>query len=167
MKIINKKSYSLLLSYCPCELFEYFKVKKMHGLNYANCKKHKNNTKQAYIAGLSNYIPKKGKYKKNDKRFIFINLSRCTNQIKTFGLLFHELLHHSFWLHGYNLAQEEKIITWAEEESYKIYKILKQNKNGKSNKDAKGAENNKNKKTRSAGNTNRATRNADSLSRRT
>ena len=38
------------------------------------------------------------------------------------GLVFHEMMHHSFWLHDYDVNKEEEIITWAEYESYKVIK---------------------------------------------
>ncbi len=34
-------------------------------------------------------------------------------------------MHHSFFLHNYNLHREEEIITWAENETKKIYDIIK------------------------------------------
>jgi hypothetical protein len=40
------------------------------------------------------------------------------------GLIFHELMHQSLWLHNYDIDKEEEIITWAEEESYKVVKTL-------------------------------------------
>jgi hypothetical protein len=37
----------------------------------------------------------------------------------------HELCHQSLFMFNYDMEKEEEIITWAEEETYKIYKILK------------------------------------------
>jgi hypothetical protein len=115
MKKIIRNKYDLLLSYDPCEIFIYYKVTEMHGLNLKDCQNYKNTKKNAYIAGWCNYIPN------SDRHFVFINLSRCNNQIETFGLIMHELMHLSFDLH----TDEEKIITWAEVESYKVYKSIK------------------------------------------
>jgi uncharacterized protein YxjI len=67
---------------------------------------------------LSNIIPH------TEKRFVFINLSRCGNDIEIMGLVFHELMHHSFWLHNYDMTKEEEIITWAEQESYMVVKTI-------------------------------------------
>lgn len=119
MIVINRCSYTLLLSKNPCEIFDYYKVKHMHGLNKCDCNLHLNNNKQAYIAGWSNFIPL------SNKRFIFINLARCVNTIDTVTLINHETIHHSLWLHNYDVEnKEEEIITWAENETKEIIKII-------------------------------------------
>lgn len=126
MVTIFRGSYILLLSYNPCDVFTYFGVKEMHGLNIEDCKKHENSTKSSYIAGWSNFIPKEsGDYQDGDPRFVFINLSRCNNTVETMGNIMHELMHRSFALHDYNLDLEEEIISWAESESYEVYKLVK------------------------------------------
>lgn len=128
MNKIDRDTYTLLLSENPCDLFTYFNVVEMHGLNYNDCKAHVNSIDDAYIWGLANYIPKKdGNYKCGDERFIFINLLRYNDPLSTFGLIMHEMMHHSFELHNYNLHLEEDIITWAEHESHEVYKIITQN----------------------------------------
>ena len=129
MITIIRGTYILLLSYNPCDVFTYFNVTEMHGLNAQDCANHENTTQNAYIAGWSNFIPQEsGVYKEDDPRFVFINLSRCTDDINTFGLIMHELMHRSFALHGYDTEKEEEIITWAEEEAYEVFKIIKQHK---------------------------------------
>jgi hypothetical protein len=127
MVTVFRGTYILLLSYNPCDVFEYFNVDAMHGLNFLDCEKHSNTKDSAYIAGWSNFVPKaSGAYLPNDERFVFINLSRCTDTVKTMGLIMHEMMHHSLWMHGYLVEnREEDIITWAEEESYEVYKIIK------------------------------------------
>jgi hypothetical protein len=127
MVTVFRNGYILLLSYNPCDVFTYFNVKEMHGLNAIDCEKHSNTKDSAYIAGWSNFVPKvSGEYISNDDRFVFINLSRCTDTVKTMGLIMHEMMHHSLWMHGYLVEnREEDIITWAEEESYEVYKIIK------------------------------------------
>ena len=125
MITIVRGAYLLMLSYNPCDVFTYFNVEQMHGLNITECNAHANTTDSAYIAGWSNFIPKEsGEYTDNDPRFVFINLSRCTDSVSTFGLIMHELMHQSFALHKYNVDQEEEIITWAEEEAYEVFKIV-------------------------------------------
>ena len=119
MKRIIRDEYDLLLSYNPCDIFTYYNVNEMHGLNLKDCKSYNNTTKDAYFAGWCNHIPN------SDRHFVFINLSRCNTKIETFGLIMHELMHQSFALHKYDMDKEEEIITWAEMESYKIYKIIK------------------------------------------
>jgi hypothetical protein len=127
MITIFKTGYILLLSYNPCDVFTYFNVKEMHGLNAIDCAKHENTTESAYFAGWCNFIPKEsGEYDQNDRRFIFINLSRCNDDTETMGLIMHEMMHQSLFVHNYDVAnKEEEIITWAEEESYEVYKIVR------------------------------------------
>jgi hypothetical protein len=118
MITINRDKYILLLSYNPCEIFDYFNVDELHGLNKLDCENHINNTEQAYIAGLCNLVPNK------DEMFVFINLSRCTDHLHTAGLIFHELMHLSFWVHDYNIELEEEIITYAENEGYEVVRLV-------------------------------------------
>ena len=119
----KRDGYELLLSYYPCEIFDYYKVEQMHGLNEVDCNAHENSTKSAYFAGWCNFIPGTA------DKYLFINLSRCTDDIHTFGLIMHELTHRSFAMHGYNVDKEEEIITWAEEEAYEVYEIVTNNLN--------------------------------------
>lgn len=117
---IKKDTYKLLLSPNPCYVFEHFGVKELHGLSLEDCKKHNNTRESSYIAGLANFTPDL----KN--RFIFINLSRCVNNVSTMGLVMHETMHHSLWLHNYDVEnKEEEIITWAEKEAYEIFNLIK------------------------------------------
>ncbi len=116
---IQRESYKLFLSYDPCEIFTYFGVDEMHGLNRIDCELHVNNTNEAYIAGWCNYIPN------TQDRFVFINLSRCTNDAKSMGLIFHELMHQSIDLFQYDFDNEEEMITWAENESYEVFDLIK------------------------------------------
>jgi hypothetical protein len=121
MTIIKKDKYDLLLSYNPCEIFNYYNVSEMHGLNIIDCDRHNNTTENSYIAGWCNIIPD------SNRNFVFINLSRCTNDIETFGLIMHELMHLSFDLH----TDEEKLITWAEIESYQVFELIKKLNTGR------------------------------------
>jgi len=126
MITIFRGTYMLLLSYNPCDVFDYFGVDSMHGLSKTECMAHHNTVDSAYIAGWCNFVPKEsGEYGKDDKRYVFINLTRCKNDVATMGLIMHELMHQSFFLHDYNMDSEEEIITWAEEEAYEIFKIIK------------------------------------------
>ena len=135
MITIIRGTYILLLSYNPCDIFTYFNVEQMHGLNAIDCAAHKNTTESAYIAGWCNFIPKEsGEYIDDDPRFVFINLSRCTDSVSTFGLIMHELMHQSFALHKYDVNKEEEIITWAEEETYEVFKLIKKQDYEKNNK---------------------------------
>jgi hypothetical protein len=132
MNKIDRGTYTLLLSRNPCDLFTYFDVDEMHGLSFAECSLYDNTSNNSYIAGLANFVPKEsGEYNENDKRFVFINLLRCTDSLSTFALIMHELLHQSFALHNYDMDLEEEIITWAENESHEVYKIITQTYGGK------------------------------------
>jgi hypothetical protein len=112
--IVDRGKYDLLLSYDPCDIFNYYNVDEMHGLNLYDCVNHNNTNQSAYIAGWCNLIPN------SEKHYVFINLSRCNTDIETFGLIMHELMHLSFDLH----TDEEELITWAEIESYQVFEII-------------------------------------------
>lgn len=136
MIAIVRGAYILLLSYYPCDVFTYFGVEEMHGLNIQDCREHENTTESAYIAGWSNFVPKESNnYQDDDLRFVFINLSRCTDTVSTVGLIMHEMMHESFARYNYDIILEEDIITWAENETYEVYKLIKEikQKHGKSN----------------------------------
>ena len=125
MEVIDREHYTLLLSECPCEIFEYYKVKCMHGLNYEDCLKHLNNKDQAYIWGWANYVPNDDLYYKfGCDRFVFINLTRCKKDFDTYGGVFHEMMHQALELYNYNMIFEEELITWAENETKEVFKII-------------------------------------------
>lgn len=119
----KRDGYELLLSYNPCEIFDYYKVDAMHGLNEVDCNAHENSTKSAYFAGWCNFIPGTA------DKYLFINLSRCTDDIHTFGLIMHELMHQAFDRFDEDVEMEEEMITWAEEEAYEVYTIVTNNLN--------------------------------------
>ena len=127
MVTINRNNYTLLLSYNPCEIFEYYNIEEMHGLNLYDCKKHINNTKQSYISGWCNYHPQDTKLEKPiDKLpFVFINLSRCTDVIVTTTNVFHEMMHLSGIMYNSNWNnQEEEMITYAEIETLEVARLI-------------------------------------------
>ena len=103
-------NYILLLSHDPCDLFRYFNTENLHGLNLKDCQEYKNTSDDSYIAGMCNIDPHTG------EKYIFINLSRCTDDIHTMGLVMHEAMHLAFAL----IEDEEEMITFAENEAYKI-----------------------------------------------
>ncbi len=119
MKRIEFDKYELLMSYDPCSLFEHFEEVNLHGLNYYDCIFRENTTEDSYIAGMNNFIPN------SNDRYVFINLSRCNTELETITLIYHELLHQSFYRYHYDVKLEEEIITWAENETKKIYQIVK------------------------------------------
>lgn len=119
IKEFKYKNYTLLLSKNPCDIFTYFDVEDLHGLNYKKCLSHKNTKESAYIAGLTNIIPK------TKKHFLFLNLNRLGKGKEKMGLIMHETMHLSLEIHKHDVEKkEEEIITWAENEAYKIYNII-------------------------------------------
>ena len=123
MIIIKKDKYDLLLGYNPCEIFKFYNVNEMHGLNLIDCENYNNTNESAYFAGWCNIIPN------SNRNYVFINLSRCNTDIETFGLVMHELMHLSFDLH----TDEEELITWAEIESYEVFELIKKLNTGRYN----------------------------------
>jgi hypothetical protein len=129
MIVVQRKTYTLLMSHDPCEIFNYYGKKEIHGLKYDECMLYNNTNDNAYIAGLSNYVPDKKKYIYGDNYFVFINLSRCNNVVETVRLIFHELMHRAFELHNWEVEFEEEIITWADEETTEVFNIVQANIN--------------------------------------
>lgn len=126
MITITRKDYDLLLSTDPCEIFNYYNVDEMHGLNLEDCRKHPNTNESSYICGWCNFIPKPNKdYKLTDRHFVFINLNRCNNELDLSCNLFHELLHFSFDFHNEDLSMEEEIVTYAELETREVFELTK------------------------------------------
>ena len=122
MIVYKFASYILLLSYNPCDIFTYYNVSEMHGLNVADCQTYNNTADDAYIAGWTNYAPNESK-----DVFVFINLSRCTDDVHTTGLVMHECMHMAGLLYdGCWDSHEEEMISFAEEETYKIVSIIKE-----------------------------------------
>ena len=117
---IEYKSYRLLLGDHPSDVFNYFGVKELHGLSLTESIEHNNTKDSAYIAGLCNISPT------DEKPFVFINLSRCINDVSTTALVFHEMMHLSFELFEYSYDTEEEMITYAENETYKTISIMKE-----------------------------------------
>jgi hypothetical protein len=119
MYVFDFKSYTLLMSFDPCEIVHYFKVEELHGLSLNECRMRSNTLASAYIAGWCNRSPKDG------KPYVFINLTRCTDDIHTTGLVMHELMHLQFELNEDEYPiQEEKIITTAEKETYELVQLI-------------------------------------------
>ncbi len=120
--IYTRSNYTLILTWNPCEIFDILGVDEIHGLNAHECKLHVNNKDQSYIAGWCNYFPKES-YKQGDEMFIYINLSRCTDDVNTTALVFHEVLHRAFEMD--HKMDEEEFITWCENETKELVTIIK------------------------------------------
>jgi len=50
---------------------------------------------------------------------VYLNTDRWS-----YGLVFHEMMHHSLYRFGYNLELEEEIISWAEAEANAICEMF-------------------------------------------
>lgn len=120
LSIYPQKDYTLYLGDDPSELFRYFDVDEMFGLNLSDCLAHENTRRSSYIAGLCNVSPI------DNEMFVFINLKRCTSEKATATLVFHEMMHLSKAVHGTDfwVANEEEVIEYAERETENVMKII-------------------------------------------
>lgn len=128
--------YILLAGNNATEIFDYYKVSKMHGLNRADAQAEevdKSVGNGVYIYGLTNYDPADKKLIAKDpyKPFLFINLGtfkKYSLTEKATGVM-HETMHMSILLNNWNIKdKEEEVITFAEEEANKIIEKLGFNK---------------------------------------
>lgn len=104
------------------DLFDYFNVDTLHGLNRKDCL-NRIETGNTYIDGMCNLIPEtNGKI----AYYIFINDKALTkNSIANYGLIFHEATHYAFRKYWESLQEnEENIVTESENLAIDIYKIL-------------------------------------------
>lgn len=119
MKIIRSNDeYEFLIGYNALELFDYYGVDELHGLNRTDCIKRMEEG-GTYIDGMCNLIP-------NDysRFYIFINLSACDGSYKDITLVQHECTHGGFIKYNYNPIKEEEIITWGEELTNEIMPLI-------------------------------------------
>ena len=131
--------YILLIGNDATEIFDYYKVPEMHGLNRADAQaeevdmtnpKNGDQGNGVYIYGLTNYDPADKKLTSKDpyKPFLFINLGtfkKYSVTEKATGVM-HETMHMSILLNNWDIKdKEEEVITFAEEEANKIIEKLK------------------------------------------
>jgi len=125
--------YILLIGKDATEIFDYYKVPEMHGLNRADAQAEevdKTVGNGVYIYGLTNYDPadKKLTAKAPYKPFLFINLGtfkKYSLTEKATGVM-HETMHMSILLNNWDIKdKEEEVITFAEEEANKIIDKLR------------------------------------------
>ena len=103
------------------DMFTFFGVDEMHGVNRFDAQKKVDTKNSAYIAGFCNEFP-------NDpsKFFLFINSLRFNGTYEDYLTVMHECMHLSFLVNGINVAEnEEEIITWGENQSMALIKVLK------------------------------------------
>lgn len=128
--------YVLLAGDNATEIFDYYKVEEMHGLNRKNAQAEeidKTKGNGVYIYGWSNYDPadKKLTAKAPMKPFVFINLGTFKKYSLTekCTAVMHETGHMSLLLHNWDVKnKEEEILGYAEEEANKIIEKLGFNK---------------------------------------
>lgn len=132
MKKYDMGKYILLVGNNATELFDYYGVEEMHGLNRKDAQAEevdKTTGNGVYIYGLTNYDPadKKLTAKAPYKPFLFINLGTFKNYSlteKATGVM-HETMHMGILLNNWNIKdKEEEIITFAEDEANKIIEKL-------------------------------------------
>lgn len=118
MQVFDFDSFIFLVGKQSIDLFNYFKLPELHGLNIYDCIRYEETQSDVYIAGMCNYIPL------STKPFLFINLYRLEGNYKDVTLLMHECMHLALMLYNYNLQCEEQIITFAEQTTNKLICIL-------------------------------------------
>jgi len=132
MKKIDMGKYILLIGNDATEVFDYYKVEEMHGLNRKDAQAEevdKTVGNGVYIYGLTNYDPADKKLTAKDpyKPFLFINLGtfkKYSLTEKATGIM-HETMHMSILLNNWKITdKEEEVITYAEDEANKIIEKL-------------------------------------------
>jgi hypothetical protein len=136
VKKVDMGKYVLLIGNDATEIFDYYKVEEMHGLNRADAQAEEvdmTTGNGVYIYGLTNYDPADKKLTAKDpyKPFLFINLGtfkKYNITEKATGVM-HETMHMSIILNNWDIKdKEEEVITFAEEEANKIIEKLKTTK---------------------------------------
>ena len=128
MKKFDMGKYILLIGNDATEIFDYYKVPEMHGLNRADAQAEevdKTKGNGVYIYGLTNYDPadKKLTAKAPYKPFLFLNMGTFKKYSTTekATAVMHETMHMSILLNNWKINdKEEEVITFAEEEANKI-----------------------------------------------
>jgi hypothetical protein len=128
MKKFDMGKYILLIGNNATEIFDYYKVPEMHGLNRADAQAEevdKTKGNGVYMYGLTNYDPadKKLTAKAPHKPFLFLNMGTFKKYSTTekATAVMHETMHMSILLNNWNIKdKEEEAIQFAEDEANKI-----------------------------------------------
>lgn len=128
MKKIDMGDYVLLAGNNATEIFDYYSVDEMHGLNRKDAQAEEVDKKTGngvYIYGWTNYDPadKKLTAKAPYKPFLFINLGTFKKYSLTekATAVMHETIHMSILLNNWKITdKEEEVISYAEEQANKI-----------------------------------------------
>lgn len=132
MKKIDMGKYIVLFGDNATEVFDYYKVDEMHGLNRKDAQAEevdKTVGNGVYIYGWTNYDPadKKLTAKEPYKPFIFINLGTFKRYSLTekATAIMHETMHMAILLNNWKINdKEEEVISFAEEQANKIIEKL-------------------------------------------
>ena len=128
MKKFDMGKYILLIGNDATEIFDYYKVAEMHGLNRKDAQAeevYKTTGNGVYIYGWTNYDPADKKLTGKDpyKPFLFLNMSTFKKYSTTekATAIMHETMHMSILLNNWKIMdKEEEAITFAEDEANKI-----------------------------------------------
>jgi hypothetical protein len=131
MKKIDMDKFVVLIGKDATEIFDYYKVDKMHGLNRKDAQAEevdKSKGNGVYIYGWTNYDPRDKKLtaKAPYKPFLFLNKKHFQGNFKDITLVNHEAMHMSILLNDWNITdKEEEAVSLAEDITNKIVPILK------------------------------------------
>jgi hypothetical protein len=125
--------YLLIVGKDATDIFKYYNVKEMHGLNLKDAQAEevdKTKGNGVYMYGLTNYDPadKKLTAKAPYKPFLFLNMGtfKRYSPSEQATAVMHETMHMSILLSNWNIKdKEEEAIGKAEEEANKIIAKLK------------------------------------------
>ena len=128
MKKYDMGKYILLVGNDATEIFDYYKVPEMHGLNRADAQAEevdKTTGNGVYIYGFTNYDPADKKLTGKDpyKPFLFLNMGTFKKYSLTekATAVMHETMHMAILLNNWKITdKEEEVISYAEEQANKI-----------------------------------------------
>jgi len=133
VKHYDMGKYVLIVGKDATDIFKYYNVKQMHGLNIKDAQAEevdKTKGNGVYMYGLTNYDPadKKLTAKAPYKPFLFLNMGtfKRYSPSEQATAVMHETMHMSILLSNWNIKdKEEEAIGKAEEEANKIIAKLK------------------------------------------
>ena len=133
VKHYDMGKYLLIVGKDATDIFKYYNVKEMHGLNLKDAQAEevdKTKGNGVYIYGLTNYDPadKKLTAKAPYKPFVFLNMGtfKRYSPSEQATAVMHETMHMSILLSNWNIKdKEEESIGFAEEQANKIITKLK------------------------------------------
>jgi len=134
MKKVDMGKFVLLIGEDATEIFDYYGVDKMHGLNRKDAQAEevdKTVGNGVYIYGWTNYDPRDKKLtaKAPYKPFMFLNKKHFKGKFTDITLVNHEAMHIAVLLNNWDIRdKEEEAISEAEDITNRIVKMLKLDK---------------------------------------